>query len=375
MDTDTPKMRQAIAELHPAYFAMVMSTGIVSIALDGLGVESIALALFVLNVPVYAVLCVLFAVRIVGFFDAFVADMKHPRRCWGFFTFVVGTNTLGSQFYLFSDLVVVSQLLWFVGLGSWVFFMYVIYFYLISHYGGPLSGLVSGGTLLTVVATQSVTVLGSQLTDTFGSISEFIYLISLTHFATGWVLYLIFIVLVTYVLLTERLEPADWEGPYWITMGAAAITTLAGSNMLLYLDMGNLFESTLVVTYLAWAAGVWWLPILLYMDVWTFTRVQLTDRPFWVRLFPWARLGFGRGNRHFYAPPSWGRVFPMGMFTASTIALTEASGFDVLFLIPSVWGWFALLTWVLTFLGTVRAVGRVLDDGVGRSTGEATTQD
>jgi len=356
-------MKAAVEELHPAYFAMVMSTGIVSIAFDGLGIDPIARTLFVLNIGAYVALCVLFFARITVYFDAFVADMKHPRRCWGFFTFVVGTNTLGSQFYLFSDILIVAQGLWLVGLGSWVFFMYAIYFYLISHYGGPLNDLVTGATLLTVVATQSVTVLGSQLTGTFGSLSDFIYLISLTHFAAGWVLYLIFIILVTQVLLTKEFEPLDWEGPYWIAMGAAAITTLAGSNMLLFLDMGNLYEATLVITYLAWAAGAWWIPILLYMDFWKFTRLNPEDRPYWITLFPWASLGFGRGDRHFYEPPSWGRVFPMGMFTACTVALTEASGFEILYLIPSGWGWFALVVWVLTFLGTVRAVGRTLRNG------------
>lgn len=368
-------MRRDIETLHPAYFAMVMSTGILSIAFDGLGVDPIARALFALNVVTYAVLAVLFAARVTFCTAAFVADMKHPRRCWGFFTFVVGTNTLGSQVYLLSDLVGLAQALWFVGLASWAFFMYAIYFYLISHHGGSLNRLVSGATLLTVVATQSVTVLGSRLADTFGPLSEFVYILSLTHFAAGWVLYLIFIMFVTQLLLTERLEPTDWSGPFWIAMGAAAITTLAGSNMLLYLDMGDLFEPTLVITYLAWAAGVWWIPILLYMDIWKFRRLELTDRPLWISLFPWFRLGFGRGSRHVYEPPSWGRVFPMGMFTASTIALTDASGFDILFQIPSGWGWFALVVWVVTFFGTVRAAGRVLHGGFDRSQEEPRPQD
>lgn len=49
----------------------------------------------------------------------------------------------------------------------------------------------------------------------------------------------------------------------------------------------------------------------------------------------------------------------MGVFTACTIALTEASDFDILFLIPSVWGWFALLVWALTFVRALRAVVEV----------------
>jgi tellurite resistance protein TehA-like permease len=131
--------------------------------------------------------------------------------------------------------------------------------------------------------------------------------------------------------------------------------------MLIYLEMGDLFEPTLVITYLAWAAGAWWIPILLLMDVWAFYRLDVEEpRPLWITVVPWARLGFGRGGNHVYEPTDWGRVFPVGMFTAATIALTEASGFDVLSQIPSSWGWFALGVWAVTMLGTLRAVRRGL---------------
>lgn len=78
---------------------------------------------------------------------------------------------------------------------------------------------------------------------------------SRTHFVAGWILYLNFITLVTHPLIFQVLEPTDWEGPYWICMGAAAITTLTGWNMLINLNMGAIYEATLVVTYLAWAIG------------------------------------------------------------------------------------------------------------------------
>jgi len=355
------RVARAIETLHPAYFAVVMSTGIVSMAFAWLERDLIANVLFALNVLFFVVLSVMFFIRFVRYFDAVRADFQHSRRCWGFLTAVVGINTLGSQFFVLAGRVRIAQGLWILGLASWVVFLYGIYFYLFTHHDGPVESIVTGATLLTIVATQSVAVLGSQVTSAFGEYANFIYLITLTHFAAGWILYLIFVTLVTYRLLFRPLAPADWEGPYWICMGAAAITTLAGSNMLLHLDIGNLYEATLVITYLAWAIGVWWIPIQLYLDVWKFRRVELDGRrPWWITAFPWARLGFGRGRYHVFDPPAWGRVFPMGMFTACTIALTEASGFDVLLLIPLGWGWFALLVWALTALGNARAVFHVV---------------
>lgn len=350
---------RTIKNLHPAYFAMVMSTGIVSIAFDGLGFEPIGYALFVLNVATYAVLLPMFVARMVLFTDTFINDLITPRRSWGYFTFVVGTNTLGSQFVIFHDHLLIPQLLWILGLGSWVGFMYAIYVNLIAYHHDSIERTIDGAALLTVVSTQSVTVLGSLIANSFGAYAGFVYIISLTHFAAGWVLYLIVVILVTYRLLFRPLSPEDWTGPYWICMGAVAITTLAGSNMLLHLNMGDLAAATLVITYLAWAIGAWWIPIQLYLDVWKFYRLNISgDRPLWITLFPWFRLGFGDEQYHFYEPPSWGRVFPMGMFTAATIALSTASGFNTLYNIPALWGWFALVVWSLTFVGTLRALKR-----------------
>lgn len=348
-----------VEQLHPAYFAIVMSTGIISIAFNGLGFAEIALALFALNIVLYAALIVLSVMRLVFFPRALVQDLLSPQRCWGFLTFVVGTHTVGSQFLVFSGQVLIAQILWVVGLVSWIGFVYLIYINLFINFNGPIEKVISGATLLTVVSTQSVAVLGSQIAHTFGVFSGIVELFALTHFAAGWVLYLILIVLVTYRLLILPLKPEDWTGPYWICMGAVAITTLAGSNILLNLDNGQLSGPILAFTYVAWAIGAWWIPIQIGLDIWKFTRIRISGKvPWWIAVFPWLRLGFGSGPQHFYEPLSWGRVFPMGMFTAATIALTSASNFEVLFLIPSIWGWFALVVWALTFVGTLRAVAQ-----------------
>ncbi|MFB6278175.1 MAG: tellurite resistance/C4-dicarboxylate transporter family protein [Salinibacter sp.] len=364
-------MTDIVKHLHPSAFAMVMGTGIVSIAFNGLGYEGIAQGLFAVNLVAYLLLLLTFGLRVLFFRNAFLADFRHPERGWGFLTFVVGTNTLGSQLFLFQDSLLVieggidpiltAKGLWGLGLVSWAVFLYLICARLVTHNHGPIENTVNGATLLVVVSTQSVAVLGSQLAGAFGTFSDVMMLVALTHFAAGWVLYLIVITLVTYRLLLRPLEPKDWTGPYWICMGAAAITTLAGANMLLHLDVGDLYEAILVVTYLAWATGVWWIPIQLYLDVWKFTRLNLSGRrPLWISLFPWLRLAFGRGPHYHYESPSWGRVFPMGMFTACTIALTQVGNFKILFVIPSVWSWLALLIWGLTFLGMLRSVGQAI---------------
>ncbi len=355
-------IRDAIKNLHPAYFAMVMSTGIISIAFKGLGFDLIFRILSVINIITYVILSSMLIARFIFFTGHFHEDLKNPKRSFGFLTFVVGTSTVGVQF-LMLEFIGVAKVLWFIAFISWFLFMYSIYMYFITRTSEPIENTISGATLLTTVSTQSIAVLGSVLAIHFGTYSNIVLFISWISWATGFILYIIIIILVTFRLLFRSFKPKDWSGPYWICMGAVAITTLAGSNLVMnmsnYPALNALSSATMVITFLAWAIGTWWIPIQIFMDIWKFTQINISHKvPGWIKIFPWLRLGFGSKDSHFYEPLSWGRVFPMGMYTACTIALSKASNFEFLFLIPKYCVWFALIVWILTFIGTMRSVLR-----------------
>jgi tellurite resistance protein TehA-like permease len=46
----------------------------------------------------------------------------------------------------------------------------------------------------------------------------------------------------------------------------------------------------------------------------------------------------------------------MGMYTACTLSLAKITGFGFFSAAPQYWGWFALLIWLLTLIGMLRAV-------------------
>jgi len=56
---------------------------------------------------------------------------------------------------------------------------------------------------------------------------------SLVMFLIGGMLYLIIIVLIFYRLMFFAIKPEAFTPPYWINMGAAAISTLAGAMLVL----------------------------------------------------------------------------------------------------------------------------------------------
>lgn len=355
----------ALRDIDPAYFGLVMSTGIVSVAFRELGVSAVSRPLAILSVACYALLLGLFSIRTVSFPDRTFADLRDRQRHWGSLTFVVATNTVGVVFLDFFDAVRAAAALWGVAVVATPALLYYLFATeIVGTRKRAVSERIDGAFLLVIVCMQSLAVLGGLLAEPLAGSANVLVLLSMSYFGSGYVLYFVVITVVTYRLLDGPVLPDDWTGPYWITMGAAAITTLAGATLGPRLGTVSGWEpyASLVVgaTFLAWAIASWWIPLLLVLDAWAFLTVGIDDRPpAWVVLFPWSRLGFG-DRLHAYAPTAWGRVFPMGMYTASTLNLAGIGTFGLLSVVPAYWGWFALVVWALTFVGAGRAVKRVL---------------
>ena len=87
---------RAAAGLFPGYFALVMATGIVSIAAYLLALTAVAWVLLFVNVAAYIVLWLLLVTRLVRFFPRVRADLTDHARGPGFFTVVAGTCVLGN---------------------------------------------------------------------------------------------------------------------------------------------------------------------------------------------------------------------------------------------------------------------------------------
>src|SRR5262245_16888883 len=98
--------------LPPNIFAMVMATGIVSLALNGAGHAILAHILFWLNVGLYAILLVLLLVRILHYRADLAADLASHARAPGFFTLVAASCVLGNQCVLLFGASAVGMALW-----------------------------------------------------------------------------------------------------------------------------------------------------------------------------------------------------------------------------------------------------------------------
>src|SRR3546814_19783147 len=91
----------ALANMSPAYFGMVMATGVVSIAANQSGMDTLARWLFFINIAFYVTLMVLAVLRAVHAPRRVLFDLTHHRRAPSFFTSFAGTSILGIPFIEF----------------------------------------------------------------------------------------------------------------------------------------------------------------------------------------------------------------------------------------------------------------------------------
>lgn len=88
-------LKARVGDLNPSSFAMVMATGIVSIAAHLTGMERVATALLWLNVALYLGFALLLIARCAAFPGRVAADLGDHKRGVGFFTTVAATCVLG----------------------------------------------------------------------------------------------------------------------------------------------------------------------------------------------------------------------------------------------------------------------------------------
>ena len=335
-------MSEAIASLHPAYFALVMATGIVSIACDLLDLHAIALPLVWLNIVCYATLWTLTLIRVARFRRQFVADLGNHGRAVGFFTTVAATCVLGSQLLIVVGARPAAMSLWFAGIVLWATITYTVFTILtVKADKPPLAEGINGGWLVSVVAAQSVAVLGTQLARGFGGYTPHVLLFCVAMWLGGGMLYIWIISLIFYRYTFVEMQPSDLAPPYWVNMGAVAISTLAGSLLVVAAPLSPVLREVLPfvkgLTVMFWATATWWIPMLVILGVWRHVY----------RRFPLR-----------YDPLYWGAVFPLGMYTVSTFRLAQAIDAPFLFAIPRTFVWIAIAAWAVTMTGLLhRLVG------------------
>ena len=328
-------VRVAVRTLNPGYFALVMATGIVSIAMRNHGADVLSAVLLWLAVVQYAVLVVLNIWRIAAFRAAVAEDLADPRRAFGLFTFVAATDVIGTRLVV-DDYANAALALLCVGWLAWLVLGYVVpWTAVLSRAQRPVLQHANGTWFIWVVASQSLAVLAAALEPTITTGRRELALLAVFSWSVGIFLYAAAGIFVAARMLLYPLRPADLTPPYWVAMGATAITVVAGARIVQMAD-APMVEATRGLaagtSVVFWAFGSWLIPPLIAAGVWRHIVHRIPLR---------------------YEAPLWSVVFPLGMYGVAGHYLGQADHLPIVETIGANESWVALAAWGLTFVSMV----------------------
>ena len=326
------------AELFPGCFALVMATGIIANTLWLQGFRVSSELLFGVVLIAYPWLLALTGLRLARHRARLWADLIDPRRVFGFFTLVAATDVLGVGLDLRGH-GGAAFALWGFALVTWIALIYFGFAVLTFRNTVQVADVVHGGWLIAIVGAQSLVILGARIVPGQGALAPSLFVLIHMLWGVGLGLYGIFITLFCYRILFFEVGPDDLTPFLWVVMGAAAISSNAGSVLILSGTSAAFLEAMRPfvdgVSLILWIWATWWIPLLVLFGLWKhgLKRVPLA-----------------------YTPMLWSLVFPLGMYALASLRLGLAAEFAPLRRIAAAMVWVALAAWALTAAGLVSAV-------------------
>jgi tellurite resistance protein TehA-like permease len=328
-------IRNEIKGFYPGYFALVMATGIISTASQQLHYTSIARLLFILNNVQYFILLLIIIIRLLLFLPQVKADLSAHAKGAGFLTFVAASCILGTGYVQGKQLFDPGIWLIVPALIAWLILVYSFLLLVIlkKEKPSPETGL-NGSWLLLVVATQSLTILGTSLAPHLSFPINNILFITFCGWLLGIVLYVVLLTLILYRLIYYPINASEVSPSYWIDTGAAAICALAGATLIKAFagttDYAVYIPAMKMAILLLWATATFWLPLLFILETWRHYKA-----------------GFS------YSPAYWSMVFPLGMYTVATLQLAAVIQLHFLNAIAGAFIFIAWAAWVIVFIGMI----------------------
>lgn len=327
-----------VRTLYPGYFACVMATGIVSVALLLAGASVLSTLLWIAGFVLLAFFVAVYLLRWLLFVRDVRQDAIDPSKVFGFFTFIAALGVLATRSAL-GGWTLMPSVLTLIAVVAWCALTYWAFAMLLFTNAQPIERSVNGSWLIAIVATESLAITWVLLTAIQPAQRAALQLLAYTFWTFGVLLYLIFIALIVYRFFFYAIQPRDLTPPYWINMGAMAITTVAGARLVtvaqptpFLLAVRPYIEG---FTVMMWAWGTWWIPLLVIIGIWKYSVRHEPIR---------------------YHPALWSMVFPLGMYATSLHLLAHLPGLTLLAAIAPTCTWIAFAAWGLVATGWLWSV-------------------
>lgn len=333
------RLRAAVGGLAPGYFALVMATGIVSSGLRLDGAVWLSDSLLVVAAAAFVALVVLNIWRLVEFRSRAAADFFDPQRAFGYFTSVAAAGVLAGGVSA-HGLIALTLVLFVLGFTAWLLLGYAVpWATMLDRSHHPTVRGANGSWFLWVVSSQSVATMAAILERHLHAAQHLFAMLAVVAWSVGVFLYGAESMLIA---LREMMYDADFAPSYWVCMGAASITVLAGAEILDSPGSTVVTNVTPILdaaTLMFWALATWLLPMLVLAFCWRHfvRRVSLA-----------------------YDSSLWSMVFPLGMYAVASVHLGQVEALPWVEHIGRVELWLAFVIWAVVFVGFVRSASRTL---------------
>ncbi len=325
----------AVRGADPRAFAMVMDTGIVSVALRQAGSPGLSAALLWIASAAFVVLVAASVWRAVAFPADVRGDLARPDRVFSFFAVPAAASVLAARLTDRGRHDVVAVLTAVTAL-AWVAACCVVVAFLGRRPGVRRAITdVNGTWQLWVVGTQSVAIAAVSAYAAGLVPDRLAAWAGLIVWSAGAVLYVAITALVITRLVAAGLAPGDPFAPYWVTMGAASITVLAAAQILHAVGVSVLSAARPAVTDIAlafWAVATALIPVLVVTGA--------------------ARRLRGHSPRGFRRE-LWMIVFPVGMYATASMRIGTEAGLPLIREVGTAAAWVAAAVWAAVFAAMV----------------------
>lgn len=305
---------QVIKNFSPAWFAVVMGTGVFAVtskyyACYWTWLNNFAVYLWILNIIFFVALIVPWTLRWFLFHNQALRDLKHPVTGQFYATMPIGSLVLAADFLLLGPgyiemalVVKIAQALWLTGLVLSLATAFIIPVY--NFFNKVTVEDINPAWFMPPVSLIVVPIAGAKLIPYWPqSLQKSLLLLNYVSWGTGLFLFMLIAAVCLYRFFVAPPLPGSLIPTIWIYLGPIG----AGTISLLSLgEVSTPFLGTLVspilnlIALLYWSFGVWWL----------IAASVITLSYFFKKNLP-------------YALSWWAFTFPLGVYTGAAYLISN----------------------------------------------------
>lgn len=330
--------RSWIGGFAPAWFAMVMGTGVLAVTLHAYAggiawLDRLAWGLHWLNVLLFVLLAGPWLARWLLHRPAAVATIKHPVHAHFYPTFSIALLVLALQFVAFDGSRGVAAALWVAGSALTVAFSFAVLWFVFQGESVALEH-VTPAMFIPPVGLVVIPVAGAPLAAAWAAPwRELALTFNWAALGAGTLLYVALLALTMFRYVLHKRVAPPLVPTAWINLGPLGVIPVSLLNLSDSMPALAAGGAVGIAALLLWGFGLWWLVMAALL---TLSAARRGELPF---ALSW-----------------WAFTFPLGAFVAASWRLGTALALPPVVAVGALALALLAALWLMTFVRTLRGV-------------------